>query len=197
MKTILSILTLAALCSCSKAVDAIIDNATTAPANPGTVSYTIASGAHYCDQNGIRAVDLATQRFTVRFDESARYTTTDPANQYDINKLWGFSDNNNPDHHQYSARFGWRWSDGALRLFGYVYNAGVVSSKEIGTVSLHADHQCSIDVKATQYYFTLDGQTDSIPRTATTPTGKGYQLYPYFGGDEVAPHKVTILIREN
>jgi hypothetical protein len=30
---------------------------------------------------------------------------------------------------------------------------------------------------------------------ATTPKGQGYQLYPYFGGDETAPHDINIWIK--
>ncbi|RYZ16722.1 MAG: hypothetical protein EOO16_25345, partial [Chitinophagaceae bacterium] len=132
MKTI-HILSLAAgttllLAGCSKAVDALEQKVTEAvsvqPAT-GTVAYTIPAGAHYCAQNGIRAVELKEQAFTVRFDSSAVYRSSDPANQYDINKLWGFTDNGGTDPLQSSARFGWRWSDGALRLFGFVHNRGV------------------------------------------------------------------------
>jgi hypothetical protein len=197
----LPLLPLAALAGCSKALDAVADNVQNEISNSTTAAsnmqeYTIDPGAHYCNQNGMRAVDLSEQRFTVRFDSSAIYTSADPANQYDINKLWGFSDNGSYDHHQYSARFGWCWNNGALRLFGYVYNAGQVSWKELGTVALGSEHECSIRITPQQYIFTLNGHADSLARTSNTPTGKGYQLYPYFGGDEVAPHKVRIWIRE-
>jgi hypothetical protein len=200
-KTVFALLALSVLAGCSKALDTVADrveeNIPNSSTPVGLQEYTIDPGAHYCNQNGIRAVELTEQRFTVRFDSSAIYSSTDPENQYDINKLWGFSDNNSTDHHQWSARFGWRWSDGALRLFGYVYNGGQVVSTELGTVSIGADNSCSIGVKPSQYVFTLNGRTDSLPRSSATPTGRGYQLYPYFGGDEAAPHKVRIWIREN
>jgi len=190
------------LAGCSKAVDAVADRAeaaitnTTSTPAPGTAqAYVIEAGAHYSNQNALRSTELDEQRFTVRFDSSAIYSTSNPGNQFDINKLWGFSDNNG-QHHQFSARFGWRWSQGALRLFGYVYNNGQLTFKELGTVAIGAEHACAIRVAQRQYYFTLNGRTDSIRRTATTPRGKGYQLYPYFGGNEPAPHRVTIWIRE-
>ena len=133
-------------------------------------------------------------KFTVRFDSSAIYQTTDRENQYDINKLYGFSDNN-MDHHQYSARFGWRWSDGALRLFAYVYNEGKVESKELSAVNIGEEIHCSIKVQSDTYLFSLNNQLTEMPRKSTTLTGKGYQLYPYFGGDELAPHEVDIWIK--
>ncbi|MEY4702167.1 MAG: hypothetical protein RIR96_64, partial [Bacteroidota bacterium] len=36
----------------------------------------------------------------------------------------------------------------------------------------------------------------SIPRTATGSVANGYQLYPYFGGDETAPQLITIRIKD-
>ena len=32
-----------------------------------------------------------------------------------------------------------------------------------------------------------------IPRSSTTAKGDGYELYPYFGGDEIAPHDINVL----
>ena len=132
--------------------------------------------------------------FLARFDSTAIYQTQSIENQYDINKLYGFSDNNS-DHHQYSARFGWRWSDKALRLFAYVYNGGAVISKELTTVMIGAEVNCSIRISGDNYLFTVNGITTSMPRTATTDKAKGYQLYPYFGGDESAPHQINIWIK--
>ncbi|MBD0352813.1 MAG: hypothetical protein ICV65_16845, partial [Flavisolibacter sp.] len=43
--------------------------------------------------------------------------------------------------------------------------------------------------------FTINDERTAMPRLSTTPRAKGYLLYPYFGGDEVAPHDVTIRIK--
>jgi hypothetical protein len=131
--------------------------------------------------------------FVVRFDSSAIYETQLAENQYDINKLYGFSDNNT-DHHQYSARFGWRWSDKALRLFAYVYNEGAVTSKELTRIDIGTEINCSIKLNGAHYLFTANGTTTEMPRLSTTEKAKGYQLYPYFGGDELAPHQINIWI---
>ncbi|MGZ3937692.1 MAG: hypothetical protein ACXVLT_03145, partial [Flavisolibacter sp.] len=158
------------------------------------IKYTIQAGKQYCDGNTYKPIELSEMKFIARFDSTAIYQAQSPENQYDINKLYGFSDNNT-DHHQYSARFGWRWSDKALRLFAYVYNAGVVTSKELSTVNIGSDINCSIKVTGDKYLFTVDGTATQLPRMATTEEAKGYQLYPYFGGDEVAPHQVNIWIK--
>jgi hypothetical protein len=157
--------------------------------------YTINQGQQYCDKNAFSQIRLSELKFTVRFDSSAIYQTIHPANQFDINKLYGFSDNN-ALHHDFSARFGWRWSDNALRLFAYVYNNGIQTNKELGTVAIGAENNCSIKVAADKYIFTLNGKADTMPRASTTAEAVGYKLYPYFGGDEFAPHTISIWIKE-
>src|ERR1044071_3761011 len=82
----------------------------------GFTDYVIRRGQHSTDHSDLSNHKYTTQSFLVKFDSSAIYQTIDPANQYDINKLYGFADNGT-HHQQFSARFGWRWSDGALRLF--------------------------------------------------------------------------------
>lgn len=181
------------LASCSKMAEAIVDKATSTPTGQ-FIKYTIEKGNQYCNNNGYKPIETTEMKFSVKFDSTAIYETLSSENQYDINKLYGFSDNNT-DHHQYSARLGWRWSDKALRLFAYVYNEGAVASKELTTIAIGEEINCSIKVAGSNYLFTVNGITTQLPRLATTEKGKGYQLYPYFGGDEVAPHQVTIWIK--
>ena len=159
------------------------------------VKYTIAQGGQYCDNNWYETVKYRQLSFKVKFDSSAIYQTRLASNQTDINKLYGFSDNN-ALHHVYSARFGWRWSNHALRLFGYIYNHSAMSEKELGTVEIGAENNCSIKVNNDTYVFTLNGKETTMPRESTTSLAEGYKLYPYFGGDEVAPHTISIYIEE-
>ena len=189
----LGLLAASLLMSCSKNNDLLT------PSNPssnldGFVRYTIGKGQQYCDQNSFRTVETSELKFIVRFDSTAIYRTTLEENQYDINKLFGFSDNN-AGHHQYSARFGWRWSDDSLRLFAYVYNNGEVSSVETGCVSIGANIACSIRITAGGYLFSMNEHSMLIPRSSTTVKALGYQLYPYFGGNETAPHDIRIWIK--
>jgi hypothetical protein len=185
------------LTSCQKDIPGTGTN--TMPGKPNSTptftDYTIKKGNQYCDQNNYRAIETSEMKFLVRFDSSAIYHTNNPANQDDINKLYGFSDNNSA-HHLFSARFGWRWSNNALRLFGYVYNNGTVTFKELNTVTIGEEINCSITAISGNYIFTVNNTTDTLPRQSTTPLAKGYQLYPYFGGDESAPHQILIRIKE-
>ena len=164
------------------------------PISDDYVEYTIKKGQFYADQNPFRPVDTDEIKFKVKFDSSAIYNTVDPQNQFDINKLYGFSDNN--EHHQkYSARFGWRWSDNALRIFTYVYNNGVVSYSELTEAAIGAELSCGLKATATEYIFTIGDVVKKMPRESKTPKAKGYTLYPYFGGTEPAPHNVKIWIK--
>ena len=182
------------MASCSKTSQGLFKDSAASESSGQFTKYTIQKGNQFCDRNGYKPIELTEMKFLARFDSTAIYQTQSIENQYDINKLYGFSDNNT-DHHQYSARFGWRWSDKALRLFAYVYNGGAVISKELTTVMIGAEVNCSIRISCDNYLFTVDGTTTSMPRTATTDKAKGYQLYPYFGGDESAPHQIDIWIK--
>jgi len=161
----------------------------------GNTVFVIHEGNHYCEDNNYRKVETDEFKFTVKFDSSAIYQTALLENQEDINKLYGFSDNE-ADHHIFSARFGWRWSNQALRLFTYVYNSSELSFQEIGTIEIGREYTCSIKVTATSYIFSVNGKTIETPRASITAMAKGYKLYPYFGGDEAAPHDIQIRIQQ-
>jgi hypothetical protein len=186
-----------AFSSCQKDVKAFkeILNPKGTTSQNNFVKYTIKTGEQYCDLNAIAKGEYSELKFTAKFDSSAIYKTIVPSNQGDINKLFGFSDNN-MQHHQFSARFGWNWDNSKLNLFAYTYNNGVREHKLLGSVALGAEANCSIKVIGDKYVFTLNSTVVEMPRASTTPKGVGYKLYPYFGGDELAPHEIRIFIKE-
>jgi hypothetical protein len=187
---------LALLFSAGCTKESIPENLSTSTSDAESfVRYLIPQGAHYATTNDYKATDYRTLKFTVRFDSSCIYKTVLAQNQWDINKLYGFADNG-ALHHQYSARFGWRWSEGALRLFAYTYNNGERASKELCTIGIGKDVRCAITANGEEYIFSVDDKTTKMPRHSSTSSARGYQLYPYFGGDETAPHEVRIWIRE-
>jgi len=157
------------------------------------LKYTIPEGEHYADRH--KRIETDNYKFQVHFDNSAIYTLPD-ADQHDINKLTGFSDNRS--HHQrFSARFGWRYSDDELRLFAYVYNDGLWVEEEISIIKMNETYTCGIFVDKDQYIFYIEEleKDVSMPRAATTAKGQGYRLYPYFGGNNVAPHDIKIWLK--
>ena len=182
------------LASCKKSLEEMVDPVNGGNATNQFVTYTIAKGAHSSDKNVYKPVTTPEMKFVVKFDNSAMYQTINPSNQLDINKLFGFSDNNQ-EHHMHSARIGWRWYNNQLELFGYAYNGGGFSYKYITAVPLNQEIDCSIKVQGQSYVMTANGVTISMVRGATTEQGVGYQLYPYFGGDEVAPHEIKIQVK--
>jgi hypothetical protein len=184
------------LSSCQKVVDLVADKTVTTTTNTTSFTrYTIASGQHSADKNPYKPVNVEEMKFAVKFDSSAIYQTTLAENQWDINKLYGFSDNNT-EHHQYSARFGWNWREGALRLYAYVYNKGVVESRELTAIAIGSETECSIKVAGAAYLFSVNGKLlAALPRQSVLERGMGYQLYPYFGGDEPAPHTIRIEVK--
>ncbi|MCE2833618.1 MAG: hypothetical protein LW694_04500 [Chitinophagaceae bacterium] len=163
----------------------------------GFVTYKILKGQQSASPSQYKYYSsLMEQKFTVRFDSSAIYATVNPTNQLDINKLYGFADDDK-QHHVSSARIGWRWYANRLELFGYVYNDSVRTTQLITQVPLKTDIPCTIKVDGNRYIFTANGTQATMNRTAKTSSGKGYRLYPFFGGDEMAPQDITIRIRED
>lgn len=195
MKTVYLLSGVLFFAGCTKNVDHVDEGPVKEPEpKPGQYSaYTIQKGAHYCDQNPIKPISTSEMKFMVRFDSSAIYQTELPENQYAVNKLWGFSEGT--DNHYNSARIGWSWTDNALRLYGYVYANGVLYYQEITTVTIDTEINCSIKLLENDYSFMVNGATVNLPRGPSGSQAIGYQQYPYFGGNEVAPHLITILIK--
>jgi hypothetical protein len=157
-------------------------------------TFVIKKGDHYSSPNPLTFTSKSQLAFDALFDSSCIYQTTDPLNQEDINKLYGFSDCNS-QHLENSARVGWRWSDDSLRIFGYVHNGGVMMFQEITTAPIGSVIACRITCLADQYEFDVNGKTVFLPRHCSGRYSR-YRLYPYFGGDETAPHDIRIQVME-
>jgi hypothetical protein len=158
------------------------------------VIYLIKKGTHYCKPNPLRFSSKNTISFTAVFDSSCIYQTVDPSNQNEINKLYGFSDCNS-HHLENSARIGWRWSNDSLRIFGFVHYGGEMISQQITTAQIDSVLNCCITCLDTAYEFNVNGNVLLLPRHCSGKYTR-YRLYPYFGGDETAPHKIKIQLTE-
>ncbi len=80
-------------------------------------TYTISRGQHYSKRSG-RILLKTEVKFTAIFDSTAIYKTKSSGNQDATNKLYGFSDCSEA-HHINSARFGWCWHEGHLKINVY------------------------------------------------------------------------------
>ena len=161
----------------------------------GFLKYTIPKGKQKPSPNPLVLFDAKSLKFIVHFDSSAIYVNDIKKDRRDINKLYGFSDNFSL-HHRYSARFGWRWLNDSLQLTAYCYNNGMRSFKEICNIQLNGFDTCSIKIYDNEYLFSVNEKFISMPRSAHGKNAVGYKLFPYFGGNEVAPHDINIYIKE-
>ena len=160
-------------------------------------TYVIEAGNHFCNNNRYPPFRTKSLFFTAIFNKSATYHFTDSLIKFDQNTLYGFADNFNV-HEQFSARFGWRWFDGELQIAAYANNYGDSDIVQIGTVPLNTAVKYGIVVNTATYDFYLnDTLAVTLPRASSTRTAIPYKLFPYFGGDAVAPHRITIKIRED
>jgi hypothetical protein len=169
----------------------------TTPADPyaGYTAYRISTGNNYCDGNTYPFGSFTKLQFKVIFDSSCIYTNANPSNQADINKLYGFADSGS-FHQQNSARFGWNWQNGKMHIHAYCYVHGERQYKELGTVPLGLAQDCTLEVTPGKYVFTLNGKKETVSRGCEEAVARGYKLFPYFGGDEPAPHNVVIRIKD-
>ena len=156
-------------------------------------TFTIKKGEH----RSTRAIDYSKDKtfdWDIEFDSSAIYKTLDSINQMDINKLIGWSDCGE-DHLEASIRFGWRWND-SLEIHWFKHENGNFSFYKITSVDLCKPHNYKLSIHNWDYEMEVDGVKVFIPRNCVTHSRK-YQLFPYFGGDETAPHDITIKIKKN
>lgn len=154
--------------------------------------YTIRSGNHYTQNRlPMPILFLRSMSRTIVLDASCTYQSGTIENQYDVNKLFGFSEGLFNDDHQNSARIGWGYSDGALRLYAYVYCNGERLVEEIAAIEQDAPVRATIDATEGVYIFTAGGNVVTLPRKGKGRV-YGWRCFPYFGGDEPAPHTVRI-----
>jgi hypothetical protein len=130
----------------------------------------------------------------VIFDESAKYKTKDPLNQYDVNKLWGISDCGK-SHSENSIRFGWRWLNDNLEILWYRRVDGVFDFEKITNVNINEINQMHLSISKNSYELRVNGVIKTLDRPCNGDFNR-YLLYPYFGGDEKAPHRIEIKIKE-
>ena len=161
--------------------------------------YRILQGTHSADGThiGFHFGRKSMER-TIKFHSTCKYEIED-ADQFDINKVYGFSEGY---HHHNSARFGWRYNkySNDIELLAYVYNDGKRIQEWqkdilIKRVKLDQEVKTKIEIFRNKYVFSA---TNSLGTSiCEMPRGRwtlpfGYKLFPYFGGDKTAPHDMYI-----
>ena len=182
------------------AVSMIILSGTLVTANTKDFKeYTIKKGKHHSNRPLKLFVDKSPS-FQVIFDSTCVYKTSNPQNQGDINKLFGFSDCSSLHHHENSARFGWRWFQGKMQIFAYVYKNSEIEKTHLADIALNEPYSMEIKIIDNVYHFKLEGKgvqkTFTTTRISTCRLGLNYQLWPYFGGDETSPKDIIIQMKK-
>ena len=160
------------------------------------MKFLIKKDKHYSDQYLYKFVNiLNTNRFLkyqVLFDNTCKYELP-KEDQEDINKLFGYTLGFN--HHKDSARFGWFYQDKTIHLHAYVYDNGVRKSKLIKNLDLNTQYVLTLVDECDNWLFSVnDGWSviGSVKIPKSCEFKYGYKLWPYFGGNNTAPHDITI-----
>lgn len=137
----------------------------------------------------------------VVFDSSAAYDLESDDNN-DVNKLFGFGYLKG-GHHKDSARFGWNYNQqtGRIRIFAYCYINGTRAISQLCEVLPYKKYRLNITITEAAYHFTVH---DGFNNWHQVGTGFAigflhnkkwkYKLGCYFGGNNKAPHDITIKI---
>jgi hypothetical protein len=157
--------------------------------------FTIKKDKHFSNQFFYKLINFVntdkTLVFDVTFTDSCCYHLSSE-DQTDINKLFEFS---HGLHHNNSARFGWSFLDNKMRLWAYCYNSGQRLATYITSVELNKQYQLYINAHETNHEFIVKCD-NKIKATVKVPKSSkikfGYKLWPYFGGNNPAPHNINI-----
>lgn len=119
--------------------------------------------------------------------------------QLDTNKLFGIG--YIPGfHHKDSARFGWRYlpGSGQMEVVAYCYDRGKRIIESVASVTVGQVYQLTLNIMQNEYLFTVvDPGGTIVGQTIIAKQHNKklqYGLWPYFGGNQTAPHYMTILI---
>lgn len=150
-------------------------------------------------------------RFNISFNNTARYETKEVENQSDWNKLFGFTigmfpsfkGGFKPPVHWNSVRFGWRYNPlhDTIEVCPYIYKDGVVFyyGKEMYLPIVELDfgkvYKFSLVMNLRGIvHFDIDLGRENLLNywMQYEKSDLGWMSWPYFGGDETAPHTIDI-----
>lgn len=157
--------------------------------------FTIEKDRHYSDGFIYKLLnmfhDSNRMAYLVKFDSSTLYLD-ETVDRFDVNKLFGFSIGL---HHNNSYRFGWNCLDNKIHIYAYSYIKGVRVINEICVIENDKEYRFIIRINGNKVLFSVISEDYNINQvTQSAPTNKffGYCLWPYFGGNKAAPHKISI-----
>lgn len=137
--------------------------------------------------------------WVVKFTDSCRYDLGNE-DQFDTNKLVGIG--YLPGHHKDSARFGWRYDidKGQIEIMAYCYVKGKRVIQSICFCEIGKEYVLQLKVLATCYYLDVHrlGEMPILGHAWIDQYHNKqlkYQLGSFFGGNQPAPHLMTIELK--
>lgn len=156
--------------------------------------FTIRKGTHSALLELCPHLGTTRMSRTLIFDKNCLYEDT--SGEEDWNKAFGFSYGN---HHTTSFRIGWRCREGVIETCLYYYMNGVRNFKHLKNVRPGTPNKFIIVAGRNRvevvYGNRISGYNAMNVKGLTSLKPKpGYYLYPYFGGQAKAPHKMKLRI---
>ena len=159
-------------------------------------TYKIKEGKHFSGFRVSPTYNKNVSIYEVIFTKNCIYDLNN-TDQMDVNKLFGLS---YMYHHTNSARFGWRAEGNKIQISAYCYRDGERYMKDMCLVDTDKTYSMIITNIGDYYEFEIKDTTSplySYAKISKPKTPKiGYKLWPYFGGNESAPHDVKILMKK-
>ena len=134
-------------------------------------------------------------RVSFEFTSDPSYILNNKTDQGDTNKIFGISDS--WYHRRHSIRLGWRYDSKLKKSIGcvYFYKDGKHFVEDLGAIEQNKPYICYIDILQDSYIIISLDKRVIIPRTSRW-RGPRYLLFPYFGGQQVAPKQFKIEINK-
>ena len=175
------------------------------------ITYEIKEGNHFSELKGwfwkkikINLEEDNVLDFRVVFTKSCLYDARKVGQH--INKLYGVACG---QHHENSVRIGWRCESriyGRFSLWAYCYNNGKLSIELLANTYVDNIERLRIEVSKSEmtakliddnnYPTSIAQHTEYLEQHRDCPKLGRYKLFPYFGGEAVAPHDMEIRIYE-
>jgi len=168
--------------------------------------YLIKKGNHYASMSifeKIGGIGWKINTLSMRFSFRKECWWGPPRDQddYDQNKLAGIGFGTN--HHNNSVRLTWVpdfGNQGMINVYGYTYDEKKEGQKFTFTFikSVHVEEPVTgkIESREGRYFITVQDVTIQMDNIKTDPN-LCFRLYPYFGGNNTAPHDMVIELEMN
>jgi hypothetical protein len=167
--------------------------------SPDMKPYTIKKGNHYANISLFEKLfsfgwKVKRSAYNFKFHSECWWAPPRNSDDNDLNKLCGIGYGTN--HQENSARLAWRPDfnvPGKIEIYGYVYDqqSGGHISKYITSVQTGVNCTGLITSTDTTYVIMVNAVSVTMQNNIKDPN-LCFHLYPYFGGNNTAPHDMVI-----